>query len=141
MNKVCLLGRICADLELKTAGSNQYTRFNLAVNRKVSKDEEKKTDFISCVAWNKTAEIINKYFKKGSQIAINGRISTGSYEKEDGSKIYTSDIVIEDFDFVDKKEESTEEKTDAEIVADVVNNDPYEAMSEKVANDEFELPF
>ena len=135
MNKVCLLGRICADIELKTTGDNKYTRFNLAVNRKVSKDEEKKTDFISCVAWNKLAETISKYFKKGSQIAINGRISTGSYEKEDGSKVYTSDIVIEDFDFVDKKEETPEEKVEE------VKTDPYAAMGEKVANDEFELPF
>lgn len=148
MNKVDLLGRMCADLELKEAGENKYTRFSLAVNRRYTNEEgERDADFISCVAWNKTAENLVKFFKKGNQIALTGRIQTGSYDREDGSKAYTTDVIVEEFDFVDKKgdERPAPEytgKTDAEIVADVVNNDdPFSAMGEKVASESSELPF
>lgn len=106
MNKVQLLGRICNDLELKQSGENKYTRFSIAVNRRYTKEDgTREADFISCVAWNKSAETIVNYFKKGNQIGIVGRIQTGSYEKEDGSKSYTTDIIIEEFDFVEKKSE------------------------------------
>ena len=148
MNKVELLGRMCADLELKEAGENKYTRFSLAVNRKYTNEEgERDADFISCVAWNKTAENLVKFFKKGNQIALTGRIQTGSYDREDGSKAYTTDVIIEEFDFVDKKgdERPAPEytgKTDSEIVAEVVNEeDPFAAMGEKVASESSELPF
>lgn len=148
MNKVSLLGRMCADLELKEAGENKYSRFTIAVNRRYTNEEgERDADFISCVAWNKTAENLVKFFKKGNQIALTGRIQTGSYDREDGSKAYTTDVIVEEFDFVDKKgdERPAPEytgKTDSEIVAEVVNNDdPYSAMGEKVATDSTELPF
>ena len=148
MNKVELLGRMCADLELKEAGENKYTRFSLAVNRKYTNEEgERDADFISCVAWNKTAENLVKFFKKGNQIALTGRIQTGSYEREDGSKVYTTDVIIEEFDFVDKKTDERPApeytgKTDSEIVAEVVNEeDPFAAMGEKVASESSELPF
>ena len=148
MNKVELLGRMCADLELKEAGENKYTRFSLAVNRKYTNEEgERDADFISCVAWNKTAENLVKFFKKGNQIALTGRIQTGSYDREDGSKAYTTDVIIEEFDFVDKKgdERPAPEytgKTNSEIVAEVVNEeDPFAAMGEKVASESSELPF
>lgn len=147
MNKVSLLGRICQDLELKEVGENKYTRFTLAVNRNYTKEDgTREADFISCVAWNKSAETITKYFKKGSQIGLNGRIQTGSYEREDQTKVYTTDIIVEDFDFVDKKvdERPAPEytgKTNAEVVADVVNNnDPFETMGQIVAT-ESDLPF
>ena len=147
MNKVSLLGRICQDLELKEVGENKYTRFTLAVNRNYTKEDgTREADFISCVAWNKSAETITKYFKKGSQIGLNGRIQTGSYEREDQTKVYTTDIIVEDFDFVDKKvdERPAPEytgKTETEVVADVVNsNDPFEVMGQRVAS-ESELPF
>ena len=148
MNKVELLGRMCADLELKEAGENKYTRFSLAVNRRYTNEEgERDADFISCVAWNKTAENLVKFFKKGNQIALTGRIQTGSYDREDGSKAYTTDVIIEEFDFVDKKgdERPAPEytgKTNSEIVAEVVNEeDPFAAMGEKVASESSELPF
>lgn len=148
MNKVELLGRMCADLELKEAGENKYTRFSLAVNRKYTNEEgERDADFISCVAWNKTAENLVKFFKKGNQIALTGRIQTGSYEREDGSKVYTTDVIIEEFDFVDKKTDERPApeytgKTDSEIVAEVVNEeDPFAAMGEKVASESSDLPF
>lgn len=146
MNKVSLLGRICNDLELKETGENKYIRFSLAVNRRYENEDGKRdADFISCVAWNGSAETITKYFKKGSQIGINGRIQTGSYDKEDGTKAYTTDVIVEDFDFVDKKTDERPApeytgKTDTEIVNEVAESDPFAEMGEKVSS-ESELPF
>lgn len=95
MNNIVLIGRITKDPELKyTNNGKANTRFTLAVQR--NKEE---TDFINCVAWEKTAENIAEYFKKGSQIAVQGSIRTGSYEK-DGRTVYTTDVWVYKFDFV-----------------------------------------
>lgn len=107
MNKVELLGRFTKDPEVRSSqGTNgelsSIARFTLAVDRRrKSADGQNEADFISCVAFGKTAETIGKYFQKGRQILIEGRIQTGSYTKEN-QKIYTTDIVVEEFDFVDK---------------------------------------
>ena len=100
MNKVVLVGRLTKDPELRyAAGSGIATsRFTVAVNRQGKKDE---ADFINCVAFNKPAELIAQYFVKGRQIAIAGHIQTGSYLKDDGTKVYTTDVVVETFDFID----------------------------------------
>ena len=100
MNKVVLVGRLTKDPELRyAAGSGIPTsRFTVAVNRQGKKDE---ADFINCVAFNKPAELIAQYFVKGRQIAISGSIRTGSYLKDDGAKVYTTDVVVETFDFID----------------------------------------
>ena len=76
------------------------SKFTVAVNRQFKKDE---TDFISCVAFGKTAEIIAQHFTKGKQIAVSGSIRTGSYEAQDGTKRYTTDVAVESFDFIDSK--------------------------------------
>ena len=95
MNNIILIGRLTKDPELKyTNNGKGNTRFTLAVSR--NKDE---ADFINCVAWEKTAENIAEYFKKGSQIAVQGAIRTGSYEK-DGRTVYTTDVWVYKFDFV-----------------------------------------
>ena len=95
MNNIILIGRLTKDPELKyTNNGKGNTRFTLAVQR--NKDE---TDFINCVAWEKTAENIAEYFKKGSQIAVQGAIRTGNYEK-DGRTIYTTDVWVYKFDFI-----------------------------------------
>jgi len=95
MNNIVLIGRITKDPELKyTNNGKGNTRFTLAVQR--NKDE---TDFINCVAWEKTAENIAEYFKKGSQIAVQGAIRTGNYEK-DGRTIYTTDVWVYKCDFI-----------------------------------------
>ena len=104
MNKVVLLGRLTKDIEIRQAGTTDVARFTLAVNRPFKKDE---TDFLNCVAFGKTAETLEKYVKKGQQLAINGRIQVSNYEK-DGEKRYSTDIVVEGFDFISAghKEES-----------------------------------
>lgn len=99
MNKVILIGRLTKDPELNfAAGSGTaVTRFSLAVTRPFKKDE---TDFINCVAFGKTAETIAQYITKGRQLAVTGSIRTGSYNAKDGSKRYTTDVVVESFEFI-----------------------------------------
>lgn len=100
INKVVLIGRLVKDPELRfAAGSGTAVcRFTLAVNRQFKKDE---ADFISCIAFGKTGETIAQYITKGRQLAISGNIRTGSYEAQDGTRRYTTDVVIEGFDFID----------------------------------------
>jgi single-strand DNA-binding protein len=99
MNKVILIGRLTKDPELTyAAGSGvAIARFTLAVNRPFKREE---TDFINCVAFNKNAETIGQYLAKGRQVAINGSIRTGSYDAKDGTKRYTTDVVVENFEFI-----------------------------------------
>ena len=106
MNKVVIIGRLTKDPELRFAAGtgNGVCRFTVAVNRFKKKDEEKaQADFISCVAFGKTAEAISQYFTIGRQIAISGSIRTGSYDSQDGSKRYTTDVAVETFNFLDSQ--------------------------------------
>ena len=106
MNKVILIGRLTKDPDLRfAAGSGTaVTRFTVAVNRQMKRDE---ADFINCIAFGKTGETIAQYLTKGRQIAINGNIRTGSYDAKDGTKRYTTDVVVETFEFINngKKDE------------------------------------
>jgi single-strand DNA-binding protein len=99
MNKVVLIGRLTKDPELKyTPGDGTaICRITVAVARAFKKDE---TDFINCVAFGKTGETIAQYFTKGRQIALAGNIRTGSYQAQDGTKMYTTNVIIENFEFV-----------------------------------------
>lgn len=113
MNTVILTGRIAKDLELKyTQNGKAYCRFILAVDRGLSKEKKQEAeangqptaDFINCIAWGTTAEVLNKYTAKGKKILVNGSIETGSYTAQDGSKRYTTDVLvnrIEILEFVD----------------------------------------
>jgi single-strand DNA-binding protein len=118
MNSVNLMGRICKEVEVKTAQSGTaHLSFTLAVTREYKKEgEERQSDFISCKAFGKTAEFIGKYFGKGSLVAVGGKIQTGSYDNKEGVKIYTTDI------FVDKVYFTGEKKGDAfEAVGELVD--------------------
>lgn len=99
MNKVILIGRLTKDPELNfAAGSGTaVTKFTLAINRAFKKEE---TDFINCIAFGKTGETIAQYLTKGRQLAITGSIRTGSYDAKDGTKRYTTDVVVESFEFI-----------------------------------------
>src|SRR6056297_1449137 len=104
MNKTILIGRITKDLELKYTQSNiAYCKFTLAVNRSFKEDGEYKADFIRCVAWRNQAENLCKYQGKGSHIAVEGRIQTGSYDDQDGKRVYTTDVVCDSIEFLDSK--------------------------------------
>lgn len=116
-NCVFILGRLTRDPELRYTANTQMAnaRFVVAVNRKLSKEKRQEAenngyptaDFISCVAWGKTAENIANYFKKGNRIAITGHIQTGSYENQQGQRIYTTDVVVDSFDFVESNSSSS----------------------------------
>lgn len=106
MNKTILMGRLTRDPEVRySAGENAMAiaRFTLAVNRRFRRDGEQNADFISCVAFGKTAEFIEKYITQGRQICISGRIQTGSYTNRDGQKVYTTEVVVEEVDFADSR--------------------------------------
>lgn len=105
MNRVMLIGRFTAKPELRYTASNvPFTRFSIAVNRPFSnQDGQRETDFINIVAWRKQAETICNYFDKGNQIAIEGRIQTGSYDDKDGNKRYTTDVALDQFHFIESK--------------------------------------
>ena len=105
MNKVFLVGRLTRDPELRYTASNMATmRCAIAVDRQyVREGEERGADFINIVAFANRAETMKKYLTKGSQIAIDGRIQTGSYDGQDGKKVYTTDVIVENFQFLDSK--------------------------------------
>ena len=107
MNKAILMGRLTRDPEVRyTQGENQMAiaRYTLAVDRRFNRNGDENTaDFINCVSFGKTAEFAERYFRKGTKIAISGRIQTGSYTNKDGVKVYTTDVVVEDQEFAESK--------------------------------------
>lgn len=110
MNKVELIGRLTRDPDNRMTQSGLATgRFTLAVDRKVKKEENQQTaDFIGIVVFGKTAEFVEKYFRKGMKVAVCGRIQTGSYTRQDGQKVYTTDVIGEEVEFCEKKEQTQE---------------------------------
>lgn len=104
MNKVIIMGRLCGDPDVGTTNSGKkYARYRLAVDRPgKSADGQQTADFIPCIAWEKGADFAERWLTKGKRIMVEGRIQTGSYEK-DGQKHYTTDIVVERHEFCDSK--------------------------------------
>lgn len=109
MNSVQLVGRLTATPELKQTKSGiSVTNFKVAVDRDYRKQgEERKADFINCIAWGQSAEFICKYFTKGRRIGVIGSITTDSYEASDGHKVYTTDITVKNAEFVDSAASAT----------------------------------
>ena len=104
MNNVQLVGRLTRDPEIRYANSGTtIARFSTACDRRFKREGEPDADFISCIAFGKTAEFIEKWFHKGNRIGLIGRIQTGSYTKEDGTKAYTTDVIVESVEFVESK--------------------------------------
>lgn len=104
MNKVALIGRLTRDPDVRyTQGgeSMAIARFTLAVDRRT---KNRDADFISCVAFGKNGEFVEKYFHKGMKVAVIGRIQTGSYDSKDGHKVYTTDVICEELDFCESKQ-------------------------------------
>ena len=103
MNKVFLIGRVCAEPVVTYNEELAITRYTLAVDRKFKRDAEHGTDFIKCVAFGRSGEWAEKYLTKGKKICIDGRIQTGSYENKKGDTVYTTDIIVENHEFVESK--------------------------------------
>lgn len=128
MNCIQLLGRLTADPELKhTSGGKNVCSFDLAVKRKYSKDT---TDFIPCVAWEKTAETISKYFHKGQIIVVSGSLLTRKYEDKNGYNRTAYEVNVSDFYFAESKSNNTNVNID-------VANDPLKQLSERIENMDF----
>ncbi|MDB1947633.1 single-stranded DNA-binding protein [Clostridium tertium] len=110
MNKVILIGRLTKDPELNFAAGTgtAVARFSLAVTRPFKKDE---TDFINCIAFNKRAEAIAQYLTKCRQVAVTGSIRTGSYDAKGGTKRYTTDIVVDSFEFIGQGNNNNQRNT------------------------------
>ena len=142
MNKVELIGRITADPELRYTQSNKaYTRFTIAVNRGFkNEDGESEADFISVVAWEKRAETICKYVKKGNRLGLVGRIQTGSYEKEDGTRGYLIDVIVGELEFLENK--SKEEKPAPDYQeSSSPDEDPFAEFGDSIQIEDNDLPF
>ena len=157
MNKVVLIGRLTRDPEIRTTASgNSSTSFTLAVSRNFTNQSgERDADFINCVAWRRLAETISKYCTKGSQIAVEGRIQTRSYDAQDGTKRYVTEVIVDNMEFVGAKngnaninsgnnnfEDNNHDMSNISTVDTTdLSVDPYEALGEEVALSDDDLPF
>ncbi len=146
MNRVMLIGRLTAKPELKYTGANvPYCRFSIGINRMPDKNGNVTADFPNIVVWNKQAENLCKFQDKGSQIAVEGRIQTGSYEK-DGAKVYTTDIVAERIEFLGSRNTNNSSPYDYQPEptyipdntpnVDINDNDPFAEFGDSVSIDD-----
>lgn len=103
MNKVVLVGRLTRDPDMKFSGNTAIAKFTLAINRNFKKDGQQEADFINCVAFNKRAEAIANYVQKGHKLGVIGRIQTGSYVNQEGQKVYTTDVMVDEIEFLESK--------------------------------------
>lgn len=136
MNNVNLIGRLTKDPELKTTPNDtKLSRFCIAVDGMKDRDGNTTADFIDCIAWNKTAELVTKFFKKGSRIGVNGRLHTTSFETDGGEKRKFVEVIVNSIDFLDPKK--------TESAPDQVREDPPTAKNEKIepVDSELDLPF
>ena len=115
MNKIMLIGRLTRDPEIRYSTNDNNTaiaRYTLAVNRPFRKNGEQQADFLPCIALGKTAEFAEKYLAKGMRVAIEGCIQTGSYTNQEGQKIYTTDVVVERQEFLEKRADNGQQSPD-----------------------------
>lgn len=123
MNKVILSGRLVADPEVRytqATPSMAIARYRLAVDRR-GKNGEREADFINCLAFDKRAEFADKYFRKGTKIMVAGRLQTGSYTKQDGTKVYTTDVVIDEHEFAESKNAGSQQEAPAAKIKPVAD--------------------
>ena len=140
MNKVILMGRLTRDPEVRyTSGQDNLciARYTLAVDRKFRQNNENTADFIPCVAFGKSGEFAEKYFKQGMRVTVSGRIQTGNYTNAEGRKVYTTEVVIEEQEFAESKS-STAPVTQEQTPAPQTSSDGFMDVPECL---EEELPF
>ena len=159
MNKVILIGRLTRDPEMRTTPSGvATTSFSIAVQRNYANAQgDREADFINCVAWRKQAENIAKYCTKGSQVAVDGRIQTRNYDAQDGTKRYTTDVVVDNFEFLGSKNENggasysapasnnsvaySPEAPASNIETTDISEDPYKDFGDELTLSSDDLPF
>ena len=160
MNKVFLIGRLTRDPELRYTGNNTpVASFSIAVNRGFSNQNgENEADFINIVVWNKQAEVVKNYLSKGSQVAIDGRIQTRSYDDQNGQKRYVTEVVANNVEFVGSKNSSNNTNSNSSANnaeptpydfgdkpepkgTDVGDSNPFANFGESIEISDDELPF
>lgn len=156
MNKAMLIGRLVKDPELKMTETSkrEVCQFTIAVNRPyTNEDGERQADFINCVVWDKLAENLAKYQKKGNQIAVEGRIQTRNYEDKDGKRVYVTEIISTNITFLDSKGtgdsvNNLEEPpvkagsiTGEQVDSIPTENDPFAAFGDSIEVNSDDLPF
>ncbi len=160
MNKALLIGRLTKDPELKIteATKREVCQFTIAVNRQYkNEDGETPADFLNCVVWDKLAENLCKYQKKGNQVAVEGRIQTRNYENNEGKKVYVTEILVNNISFLDSKKDNSnfnnleEPPIQKEFLAGShkaedfdnisMNNDPFANFREQTQINDDDLPF
>ena len=164
MNKALLIGRLTRDPELRsTPAGRNVCQFSIAVNRTFTNaNGDREADFINCVVWDKQAENLVKYQKKGNQIAVDGRIQTRNYEDKDGKRVYVTEILANNISFLDSKgssagnsnsfnnfnnlpEQPIERNNNVASMPDIetvsVEKDPFEAFGDSIEISDNDLPF
>ena len=159
MNKAILIGRLTRDPELRTTPTGRNVcQFSVAVSRNFTNaNGEREADFINCVVWDKQAENLVKYQKKGNQIAVEGRIQTRNYDDKDGKKVYVTEILASNISFLDSKGTSTAGNTSFNTLPEPpmedtssnsgsvetvsVEKDPFEAFGDSIEISDNDLPF
>lgn len=156
MNKAILIGRLTRDPELRTTPTGRNVcQFSIAVNRTyTSANGEREADFINCVVWDKQAENLCRYQKRGNQIAVDGRIQTRNYDDKDGKRVYVTEILANSISFLDAKgttnggsssfnnlPEPPVQEESVKMETTSVDNDPFEAFGESIEISDNDLPF
>ena len=159
MNKAILIGRLTRDPELRsTPAGRNVCQFSIAVNRTFTNaNGEREADFINCVVWDKQAENLVKYQKKGNQIAVEGRIQTRNYDDKDGKKVYVTEVIATNVQFLDSKGTSNtngnmnsvpsdnsfnfNQTPMQEVPTTSIEDDPFAAFGEKINVSDNDLPF
>ena len=153
MNKVFLIGRLSRDPELRhTTNGTAVCQINVAISRPVSQGKDPETDFINVTVWNKPAENVARYLSKGRQVAIEGRIQTRSYDNNEGKKVYVTEVIANNVEFLgsanDQNRAVQSAPSDNPFDVDMplsettsVDNDPFASFGEKVEISDSDLPF
>ena len=137
MNKVLLMGRLTREPEVKTSQSgNMIAKYTLAVDRRFNR-EQQNADFIPCIAFGRSAEFTEKYLHQGTKIIIEGRIQTGNYTKSDGTKVYTTDVIVENQEFAESR--SASQSQEAPPPAPEADSDGFMDIPDGLEQEE--LPF
>ncbi len=139
MNKVILLGRLTRDPEVRFTQSAEpmaICRFALAVDRSTVKDGERKADFINCISFGKRGETIGQYFRKGNKIAVTGRLQVSEYTDQSGNRRYSTDVVVDEFDFCESKNDGS---YSVPAKPDTSQSEGFYSVND--INDDEDLPF
>lgn len=136
MNKWMGIGRLVADPEIRqTTSGSMIASYRIAVDRQFKSEGQPEADFLPCVVFGKGAEFVKNYLRKGTKMAVEGRIQTRSYDDKDGKKVYITEIIVEHQEFCESK------KASAGASVDVNPGNTYSAANVAVANDDDEWPF